>query len=86
MGLGEIPIRQPPALSRRTCILSSHLFRILYNLVPDLVKVVELLSGQMEELSPFVCIVLVQLQVGHPVLWLVTIASRFARRWPVDEL
>jgi hypothetical protein len=51
MGLGEIPEHQSEfglgiTLSL-TSILSSHLLSVSYDLIPDLAKVVELLSGQM---------------------------------------
>lgn len=47
-----------------TGILSSHLLRVLDNLIPDLVEIVELLTGKMQELSPLVGIVLVQRGLG----------------------
>jgi hypothetical protein len=48
-----------------TSILARHLFSIPHNLVPDLGKVVEFLTGQVQEFSPLVGIVLVQLHLGH---------------------
>jgi hypothetical protein len=64
MGLGEIPY--PSAFDNqnrqeRTGILSSHLLRVLDNLLANLGKVVELLTGKMKELSPLVRVVLILL-------------------------
>jgi hypothetical protein len=40
-----------------TSILSGHLFRVTHDFLSNLSKVVELLSGKMQELSPFVGVV-----------------------------
>lgn len=48
-------------------------------------KVVEFLSRKMEELSPFVWIILIQLHLASLILYL-GIFVGFRRRWAVDEL
>lgn len=72
IGLGEMPLKRtdwglvdiatfaiPIRATSLTCVLSRHLFGITHNLFPDFAKVVELLSREMQELSPFIGIVLV---------------------------
>jgi len=54
--------------SKLTGILSSHLLSVSNNLIPDLAKVMELLSGQMQKLSPLVGIVLIERSLGNRVL------------------
>jgi hypothetical protein len=50
---------------RLTGILASHLLGVSNNLISDLAKVMELLSRQMQELSPLVGIVLVERSLGN---------------------
>lgn len=71
-----------------TGVLSRHFLSITDNLLPDLVEIVELLSRQMQELSPFIRVILVQLHLGDTVLWLVRLgfAIGFGARRSVDEL
>lgn len=65
MGLGEMPAFSSIVWGCFTGILSSHLFGISDNLISDLVEIVELLSGEMQKLSPFVWVVFVDLDFGE---------------------
>lgn len=58
------------AIKQLTGILSCHLLGIADNLLPDLVEVVELLPRQVQELSPFIRVVLVELHLGDALFWL----------------
>ena len=65
---------------RLTGILASHLLSVSNNLISDLAKVVELLSRQMQELSPLVGIVLIERSLGNRVFYacqLVSLGSTF---------
>lgn len=70
-----------------TGILSSHLFGISYNLISDLVEIVKLLSGEMEELSPFIWVVFVHLDFGDAFFdGCLAVGSGFRGRRSVDQL
>lgn len=96
MGLGEIPV----FISKRThrcqfkraltSVLAGHLVGVADNLLANLVKVVELLAGKVQELSPLVGVVLVHLDLGHGILGLLILllvaVGGLARCRTVDEL
>lgn len=73
MGLGEMPECQQPLSTLRTCVLASDLFSVPDNLLTNLVKVVELLTRKVQELSPLVLVGLVELSLGHGVFWLLIV-------------
>ena len=62
--LGQCEILILTNLNHPTCILPGHLLGILDDLVPYLGKVVKLLSRQMQEFSPLILVVLVELGFG----------------------
>ena len=71
-----------------TGVLSSHLLSVTHDLIPDLVKVVKLLSGEMQELSPFIRVVLVQRCFRNSILEALPlgISVRFGSGGSVDQL